>query len=77
MKILVCGKGGCGKSTISTLLAKEINRRGGKVLVIDTDESNFGLHSQLGMDLPQDFMNYFGGKKSCLSKLKLFKKDGK
>jgi len=60
MKILVCGKGGWGESTISTLLAKEINTRGNKVLVIDTDESSFGLHSQLGMDLPQNFMNYYG-----------------
>ena len=42
---LNCGKGGCGKSTISTLPAKETNRRKNKVLVIDTDELNFGLHS--------------------------------
>lgn len=70
MKILVCGKGGCGKSTISTLIAKEISRRGNRVLVIDTDESNFGLHSQLGMDRPRDFMNYFGGKKVLFEKVK-------
>jgi len=74
MKIIVCGKGGCGKSTISALLAKEINRRGNKVLVIDTDESNFGLHSQLGMDPPQDFMNYFGGKKVLFEKVKTLQK---
>jgi len=77
MKILVCGKGGCGKSTISTLLAKEMNRRGDKVLVIDTDESNFGLHSQLGMDLPQDFMNYFGGKKVLFKQVKTLQKGWK
>ena len=74
MKILVCGKGGSGKSTISSLLAKEIARRGNKVLVIDTDESNFGLHNQLGMRKPDDFMNYFGGKKILFEKTKKLRK---
>jgi len=63
MKILVCGKGGCGKSTIVTLLAKELAGREKPVLIIDSDESNFGLHNLLGMEQPKDFMNYFGGKK--------------
>ena len=70
MKILICGKGGCGKSTIVTLLAKEIAARGNKVLVIDSDESNIGLHSRLGMQKPEDFMNYFGGKKVLFEKTK-------
>ena len=70
MRILICGKGGSGKSTISSLLAKEIARIGNKVLVIDTDESNFGVHMQLGMDKPDDFMNYFGGKKVLFEKTK-------
>ena len=70
MKSIVCGKGGCGKSIIATLLAKEMAKRGYKVLVVDTDESNFDLHSQLGMDPPRDFMNYFGGKKVLFEKVK-------
>jgi len=73
MKILVCGKGGCGKSTIVTLLAKEIAARKNKVLVIDSDESNIGLHSRLGMQKPEDFMNYFGGKKVLFEKTKELK----
>ena len=48
MKITVCGKGGCGKSTVSALLAKEFERMGKTVLVADSDESNYGLHRQTG-----------------------------
>jgi CO dehydrogenase maturation factor len=73
MKILICGKGGCGKSTIVALLAKEIAIRKTKVLVIDSDESNIGLHSRLGMQKPEDFMNYFGGKKVLFEKTKELK----
>ena len=73
MKILVCGKGGCGKSTIVALLAKEMAIRKNKVLVIDSDESNIGLHSRLGMQKPEDFMNYFGGKKLLFEKTKQMK----
>ena len=61
MKITVCGKGGCGKSTVTSLLSKALARRGKETLVIDSDESNYGLHRQLGMKLPRDFTDYFGG----------------
>jgi CO dehydrogenase maturation factor len=73
MKILVCGKGGCGKSTVVALLAKQLAARKNKVLVIDSDESNIGLHSRLGMQKPEDFMNYFGGKKLLFEKTKEMK----
>ncbi len=74
MKVIVAGKGGCGKSTVSSLLAKELAGRGRKVLVIDTDESNFGLHSHLGLKQPEDFMNYFGGKKVLFERVKTLQK---
>lgn len=73
MKILVCGKGGCGKSTVVALLAKEMALRKNKILVSDSDESNIGLHSRLGMEKPEDFMNYFGGKKLLFEKTKEMK----
>lgn len=66
MKLTICGKGGSGKSTTTTLLAREFARRGKKVLVVDSDESNFGLHRQLGVELPRDFTEYFGGKEKAL-----------
>ncbi len=62
MKIAVCGKGGSGKSTICALLAKSLAKKGYNVLVVDIDESNYGLHSLLGMDKPEDVMDSFGGK---------------
>lgn len=64
MKIAICGKGGSGKSTLVALLAREYARRNRPVLVVDTDESNLGLHRLLGTDAPPDLMNYFGGKKT-------------
>lgn len=69
MKLIVCGKGGSGKSVISALLAKNLAKRGCKVLVIDNDESNFGLHHLLGVEIPEDFTQLFGGKKSIGEKL--------
>ena len=73
MKVTICGKGGCGKSTITSLLAKALARRGKEVLVIDSDESNYGLHRQLGMELPGDFTGYFGGKEHVLNDMMLSK----
>ena len=65
MKIIICGKAGCGKSTTAALLAKAYQREGRNVLVVDSDESNYGLYRQLGLDLPEDFTHYFGGKKGA------------
>lgn len=62
MIVSLCGKGGCGKSTVAALLAKEFAQEGKNVLVLDTDESNYGLHRQLGLPLPQNFTDFFGGK---------------
>lgn len=69
MKVLVCGKGGNGKSTITAMLAKSMAKRSYNVLVVDSDESNFGLYKQLGLEMPEDFMNHLGGKKALGEKL--------
>lgn len=71
MKIAICGKGGRGKSSTTALLAKALVRAGKRVLVVDSDESNYGLHHQLGMELPKDFTAFFGGKKNVLKDMML------
>jgi len=72
VKFVICGKGGSGKSTISALLAGELAKRNYEVLVVDTDESNFGLYKQLGFKQPKDFMESLGGKKTLSEKLMKF-----
>jgi CO dehydrogenase maturation factor len=74
MKVLICGKGGAGKSSIVALLAKEMAVRGKEVLAVDSDESNFGLHNLLGMVKPRDFMDYFGGKRVLFERVKTLEK---
>lgn len=69
MKIIICGKGGSGKSTISTLTAKALQARGFNVVLIDADESNLGLHRLMGVAPPVVLMDNLGGKKSFKQKL--------
>ncbi len=68
MKLLICGKGGCGKSTVTALLAQAMQKSGKNVLIVDADESNIGLYRLLGLDLPQSLMDSFGGKKGFRQK---------
>ena len=48
-KIAICGKGGSGKTTITTLLASALKDTGYRVTILDADESNPGLGRLLGM----------------------------
>ncbi len=52
MKIGVVGKGGVGKTTVSALLARNLQARGRRVLAVDTD-SNPNLGLSLGLDPDQ------------------------
>jgi len=49
-KLAVCGKGGVGKSSLTTLLAEALLEKGYGVAVLDTDESNPGLSRFFGFD---------------------------
>lgn len=70
MKIVVSGKGGSGKSTISAMLARALDENGYNVLLIDADESNLGLHKLMGMTPPVVLMDHLGGKKGFRQKSK-------
>jgi CO dehydrogenase maturation factor len=76
MKILVCGKGGSGKSTLTALLAKNLQTHDYHVLVVDADESNYGLSAQLGLAEPMELMEEIGGKNAIKSRMGKVKGDG-
>ena len=63
MKVLICGKGGCGKSTVAALLTANMQKRGKRVFLVDADESNIGLYRMLGLDIPEPLMDHLGGEK--------------
>ena len=67
--MLICGKGGSGKSTLTALLAQHYEQTGKDVVVVDTDESNIGLHRFLGVSPPTDLMDQMGGKKEMMGKM--------
>ena len=70
MKISVCGKGGSGKSALTSLLANQVISRGLGVLVVDSDESNSGLFKMLGFENPPvPLMELIGGKKKLKEKM--------
>jgi CO dehydrogenase maturation factor len=69
-KIAICGKGGCGKSVTTRLLADGLRVRGRRVIVVDADESNTGLSRMLGFDHPpKPLLDFFGGKEKIESEL--------
>ena len=70
MIILASGKGGSGKSTITALMARALRKRGFRVLVLDMDESNHGLHRLLGLDQPVHLLDFLGGKKGLRERMK-------
>jgi len=70
MKISVCGKGGSGKSALTSLLANQAISRGLGVIVVDSDESNSGLFKMLGFETPPvPLMELVGGKKKLKKKM--------
>ena len=67
MKIMVCGKGGAGKSSISVLVARVLSKTH-KVYLIDSDESNMLLPKILDVEPPKTIVEYLGGKGTIFEK---------
>lgn len=66
-RILVCGKGGSGKSTVISLLARALLDKGYKTILVDADASNPGGLFRLnvaGKHAPKPLIDFFGGRKS-------------
>jgi len=65
-RILICGKGGSGKSSIITLIGKSLKEKGYSVLMLDGDASNpCGLCKLLFGDVknPKPLIDFFFGRK--------------
>lgn len=70
IKISICGKGGSGKSTLTSVLAIAAQDRELKTLVIDSDESNAELYRMLGFpEPPTPLMALVGGRDGIKEKM--------
>ncbi|MBT3362326.1 MAG: P-loop NTPase [Chloroflexi bacterium] len=71
-KISISGKGGTGKSMVTTLLSGLLVEQGYTVLTVDSDDSNPGLYRMLGFDeAPRPLIDLFGGENQIVTEIKL------
>jgi CO dehydrogenase maturation factor len=64
-RILVCGKGGSGKSSVVSLMALILEGKGYDVILVDGDASNPGGLARLAMGVtegPRALFDFFGGR---------------
>ena len=64
-RILVCGKGGSGKSSVVSLLGKSLLKKGYRLILLDADASNPGGLFRLLSDKnapPKPLIDFFGGR---------------
>jgi len=64
-RILICGKGGSGKSSVVALMANALQEKGYEVIALDGDASNPGGLGRLLLGLkrgPKPLIEFFGGR---------------
>ncbi|NPB01175.1 MAG: ATP-binding protein [Crenarchaeota archaeon] len=70
MRLMVCGKGGSGKTVISILLARALREKGYRPYIVDMDESNELLPILAGAEKPRTLADYFGGRRGVMQALR-------
>ena len=70
-KVSISGKGGTGKSMLTTMISTILTEKGYSVLTVDSDDSNPGLYRMLGFDeAPKPLMDLFGGENQIITEIK-------
>jgi len=62
MRVMVCGKGGTGKTVLTVLMGRILSENL-KVYIVDSDESNILLPAFLGVSPPKPLVEFVGGKR--------------
>jgi CO dehydrogenase maturation factor len=71
MKLVIAGKGGGGKSTMTTLIARLAQELGRRVIVVDADESNPGIERMFGLGGPSPgLIDLVGGRKHVFGEVR-------
>jgi CO dehydrogenase maturation factor len=69
-KIMLCGRGGSGKSTVTAMMARYLAGNGQNVLVMDADTSSRSLSDLVGLKRPKrSFADELGGPDALTRKL--------
>lgn len=69
-KIMLCGRGGSGKSTVTAMMARYLAANGQNVLVVDADASSRGLSGLVGLKRPlRSLADELGGPEALTRKL--------
>ncbi len=69
-KIMLCGRGGSGKSTVTAMMARYLAANGQNVLVMDSDTSSRSLSGMVGLKRPErSLADELGGPEALTRKL--------